>query len=264
MKPALNKLFRNATSLILVSGSLWCPCGLLAQGGSAGTAGRIEPRYMIDMPTAGMQPGRSFAVDVDVYDEGGMLFRCGYGLLDRLSLAVSFGGTHLVGSESPVMNAVPGLAIKLRIVEEAFAFPAIAVGFDTQGKDAYRSDFKRYEMKSPGVYGVCSKNYLLLGYFSLHAGVNYSFENADGDKDINFFFGAEKSLGPFLSIIGEYNAAMNDSDHSALGKGRGYLSFALDAGLGGGVTLGINIKDVFENQRGRTEVLRTLHLEYVH
>jgi hypothetical protein len=32
---------------------------------------------------------------------------------------------------------------------------------------------------------------LLLGYFSLHGGVNYSLERADGDKDINMFIGAE-------------------------------------------------------------------------
>jgi hypothetical protein len=234
------------------------------QTGSAGTGGKIEPRFIVDMPTAGMQGGRTLSLDLDTYDDGGVLLRVGYGIVDRLSLAVSYGGTGLLGSGTPTMNDVPGVAVKIRVADEAMTFPALSVGFDSQGKDAYISSLKRYTIKSPGLFAVMSKNYLLAGFFSLHGGVNYSFESADGNRGMNFFVGAEKTIGSFLSLLGEYNAGLNDSDRGTLGRGRGYLNCALNLSLGGGVTLGLEVKDILENQRTRSGVLRCLHLEYVH
>jgi hypothetical protein len=98
--------------------------------------------------------------------------------------------------------------------------------------------------------------------------VNYSFERTDGDRDVNFFGGVEKTLGPFLSVMAEYNAGLNDDNARALGKGRGYLNGALKWSIGGGLTLGVNFKDILDNGRygpdGDISVAnRTVSLEYV-
>jgi hypothetical protein len=229
---------------------------------SAGTQGKAEPRFIVDMPTAGMLGKGTYAVDVDFYQDGGVLVFLNAGIFERLSFGISYGGSKLLGSESPVMNELPGVNLKVRILEETLGFPALVVGFDSQGKDGYIKDLDRYLVKSPGLYAALSKNYTLLGYFSLHGGVNYSFERADDDRDINFYVGAEKTIGPFISAVLEYNAALNDNDGNAIGKGRGYLNAALKCSLGGGLTIGLNFKDFFNNARGETMIRRTARLEF--
>lgn len=231
--------------------------------GSAGSESTLEPRYLIDMPTAGMLSKGSFSLDIDFYQEGGVLLALGVGIIDRLSIGISYGGSKLIGSESPVMNDLPGANVKLRIIEESIIFPAIAIGFDSQGKDGYLRSLDRYKIKSPGLYAVASKNYLLAGYFSIHGGINYSFERADGDKDANVFAGVEKTIGPFVSIMMEYNLASNDSDGRSLGRGRGYLNAGLKWSIGGGLTLGVNLKDLAKNAGNVSVGNRTVRIEYV-
>jgi hypothetical protein len=229
--------------------------------GSAGTSGKLEPRYVVDMPTAGMINKSSIALDVSFYQEGGVLFGLGVGLLDRFSLGVSYGGSRIIGSASPVMNPIPGVAVKIRIIEENLVLPAIAIGFDSQGKDGYIKELDRYTVKSPGLYAAASKNFNIIGYLSVHGGVNYSFERADGDRDVNAYVGVEKTLGPIVSILGEYNFATNDNN-AAVGKGWGYMNAALRLMLGNGLTLGINLKDMVKNGQNITVANRTVTLEY--
>jgi hypothetical protein len=231
--------------------------------GSAGSAGGLEPRTMIDMPTAGMLAGESFGLDIDFYQEGGVLLGVSFGVFDRLSLGVSYGGSRLIGSDTPIMNRLPGVAVKLRVLDETVLLPALALGFDSQGRDGYLKDDRRYVIKSPGVYGVVSKNYAMLGFFSIHAGTNYSFERADGDKDINFFAGVEKTIGSVVSVVAEYNLGSNDSNGNALGKGRGYLNAGIRWSVGGGLTLGLCLKDLARNRTNDITVAnRTIRLEY--
>jgi hypothetical protein len=230
--------------------------------GAAGSEGQLEPRYMVDMPTAGMLDKGSMALDVDFYQEGGVLLALSAGVLDRLSFGVSYGGAHLIGSSSPVMNELPGVNVKIRIIEESVALPAIAVGFDSQGKDGYIKELDRYTVKSPGLFATASKNYTMLGFFSLHGGINYSFERADNDRDFNLFFGAEKSIGPIVSLVLEYNMGLNDNGGDALGKGKGYLNTALRCSLGNGLTIAVHIKDLIHNGQDTGVANRTVRLEY--
>lgn len=243
--------------------TLLCSCVQhgMAQG-AAGTGGGQEPRFLVDVPTAGMLDKGSFALDVDFYQEGGVLFGMSVGVFERLSFGISYGGSRLIGSASPVMNDIPGVNLRIRIVEENMVFPAIVLGFDSQGKDGYIKEQDRYRGKSPGFYAVASKNYLLLGYLSLHGGVNYSLERADGDRDPNVFLGVEKTIGPILSLVLEYNLGLNDNSGDTIGKGRGYVNAGLKVSLGNGLTLGVNMKDIIKNGRDITVANRTVRLEY--
>jgi hypothetical protein len=234
----------------------------MAQG-SAGSDSKIEPRFLIDLPTAGMLPHGNLALDVDFYESNGLLARVSIGPFDRLLFGVSYGGTNIVGSDHPVWNNVPGFAVKVRLLDESVFIPAIAFGFDSQGKGPYIDQLSRYTIKSLGLYAVGSKNYQAMGYLSFHGGINYSLERADGDKDPNVFFGIDKTLGPIISIVGEYNLGVNDSDRGSLGKGRGYLNAGVRASMGSGVTLSFNLKDIFQNQQQVTIGNRTVNLEFV-
>jgi hypothetical protein len=240
-----------------------CVVGSLYAQGSAGVSGKVEPRYLVDIPTAGMVPTRSLAIDIDFYQEGGVVVGISAGILDRLSFGVSYGGSKLLGPDKPVMNPTPCANIKARIIEENITLPAIAIGFDSQGRDGYLKTLDRYQIKSPGFYAIASKNYALLGFFSIHGGVNYSLERADGDKDINIFAGVEKTLGSILSIVMEYNLASNDNTGKAIGRGRGYLNSGIRWSVGGGLTLGVNLKDIIKNGGDVNVGNRTVKIEYV-
>lgn len=235
---------------------------LLAQG-SAGSSARIEPRYLVDIPTAGMIPKGNFAVDADFYQDGGVLLGFSVGVLDRLYLGISYGGSSLIGSGKPVMNELPGMTVRIRILEETIALPALVIGFDSQGRDGYNKSLSRYSIKSPGFFGAVSKNYLFLGFLSFHGGVNYSLERADGGNSMNVFAGLEKTLGPFLSAVMEYNLGANDGSNNSLGSGKGYLNVGLRCSLGGGLTLGVNLKDLARNTPEVTIGNRTVRIEYI-
>jgi hypothetical protein len=232
--------------------------------GSAGSNATIEPRYIIDVPTAGILSHGNLAFDAEIFQPGGILLGVSIGAFNRLTLGVSYGGSDIIGSNAPNWNPIPGMTVRLRMLDETVVVPAIALGFESQGKGAYVEQLSRFTTKSMGVYAVASKNYRLLGFASLHGGVNYSFERADGNRDPNLFFGIDKTLGPFASIVAEYNVALNDISQNALGRGRGYLNLGARVSVGSGLTLGVALKDLLQNQHNTESTsYRTLSLEYV-
>jgi hypothetical protein len=231
--------------------------------GSAGADAKIEPRYLIDVPTAGMLAHGGLALDMDFFENGGLLTSLSLGVFDRVLLGISYGGANLIGTDAAVWNKHPGFAIKVRLIEETEYIPAIALGFDSQGKEFYIDRLGRYAIKSMGLYGVLSKNYEAWGDLSLHGGVNYSFERDDGDDDPNLFVGIDKSIGPVADLLAEYNLGWNDSNRDALGRGRGYLDFGIRTSLGGGLTIGFNLKDVLKNQQDVSIGTRTVKIEYI-
>lgn len=242
--------------------ALCCALPLLAQG-SAGTSGTYEPRYLVDLPTAGILPHGHLAIDMEFYQQDGVLATVSLGAFNRLVLGVAFGGSHIIGTDKPVWNGTPGFSARLRLIEETIVLPAIALGFDSQGKGAYLDDLNRYEIKSMGFYAVASKNYSVIGFLSIHGGINYSLERADGNDAPDFFVGVEKTLGPFLSGFCEYDLASNDSNAKALGRGRGYLNVGFRVSLGMGFSLGVNLKDIFQNQQQSSVGNRTVMVEYI-
>jgi hypothetical protein len=254
------KSYFSRAAFVVVS--LFVCSSLLAQG-SAGTNATLESRHLIDLPTAGITPAGDLAIDVEFFQESGFLTGISIGALDRMMFGISYGGTHVVGGGDVQWNNLPGFQFKLRIAQESVDFPAIAVGINTQGKDPYIEDPGRYTIKSMGAYLVGSKNYECFGYLAIHAGVNYSFEHADGDKDINLFASAEKTLGPFLSILGEYDLGSNDNSGDAFGKGRGYLNLGARVSVGFGVSLSFAFKDLLHNGLGETAGNRVIQLEFV-
>jgi hypothetical protein len=237
---------------------------MLSQTNATG-AGAIEPTMIIDKPTAGMLHRGTYSLKGTFFERGGVLFGVSVGLLDRFNFGISYGGTNVLGADKPSMNPYPGVTAKLRILEESTATPALAIGFDWQGQGEYISDLKRYTIKSPGFYAVFSQNFSIAGNFSLHGGLNISTENGDGDKDLNAFVGAEKSIGKDISILAEYDAGLNDNSGSALGRsrGRGYFNMGLRWNWGRGLMLGMDLKDIFKNQQDLTLGNRTIQIEYV-
>jgi hypothetical protein len=232
---------------------------------NAGAAATIEPTMIIDKPTAGMLHRGNYYVNAGFFEQGGVLFGVSVGLIDRFNFGISYGGTDILGINKPRMNPYPGVNVKIRVLDESLVAPAVAMGFEWQGRGPYIDDLKRYTIKSPGFYAVASQNYAIFGNLSVHGGVNLSTERGDGDKDLNVFFGAEKSVGHDISLLAEYDLGLNDNSANAIGqgRGRGYLNLGFRWSWGKGLVLGANIKDVLKNQGDISVGNRTLQLDYV-
>lgn len=254
----------NRQGWILVSFAL---LALLGRGafaqGYAGDRATSELTTLIDKPTAGMLKRSQYRIGTNFYENGGVLVDIEVGLLQRFSFGISYGGSGIIGSDKVTMNDWPGVKAKIRLVEEGTMAPAIALGFDSQGKGPWVDSTSRFAFKSPGFYAAASKNYQLMGNFSIHGGINYSLEREDGDKDINFYIGFEKSVGEMISFLFEYDFAINDSDSRALGQGRGYMNLGLRLSAGEGFVLGFDYKDVLSNQKGATSGVRTLQIDFI-
>jgi hypothetical protein len=230
----------------------------------AGDGATIEPIMLIDKPTAGLLKRGSYSVSSNFFQSGGVLVGISVGIFEPFTFGISYGGTDIIGPNKIDMNPSPGINAKLRLVSESSVMPALAIGFDSQGKEPYLNadTLKRYTIKSPGVYIAASKNYEFLGNLSLHGGLNKSMETNDGDKDLNMYVGVEKSMGRDISIMLEYDFATNDNNHS-LGRGKGYLNFGFRWTWGKGLVVGFNLKDITKNQDNVNVGNRTLQIDYI-
>ncbi|PKL82163.1 MAG: hypothetical protein CVV24_11550 [Ignavibacteriae bacterium HGW-Ignavibacteriae-3] len=223
--------------------------GLLSAQGTGGTNAKFEYRSLIDLPTAGVLSKGYAGVSVDVMPFGVVITKIEVGVFEGFSFGISYGGTNIIGTGSIEWYKLPAINVRARIINETEALPALSIGFDSQGKGKYDKYLERFLIKSPGFFAAAAKNFEFLGYLSIHALVNYSLERQDGDKDLNLGVGVEKTIGDKVSLIGEYDFAVNDNTGSALGKGNGYFNLGLRWSVGDGLTLGIDLRDLLQNNR---------------
>jgi len=237
---------------------------LIVAQGSAGTNAKFEYRSLIDMQTAGILEKGYVGVGIDVMPKGVVITQIEVGVFNNFSFGISYGGSNVIGSGTIDFYPLPGVYAKGRIFDEAEMMPAIAIGFDSQGKGEYHSELNRYQIKSPGFFLTTSKNFELLGYFSIHAMLNYTLERDDNDKDANLVIGAEKTVGGVVSLYAEYDFALNDNNPLSLGDGKGYLNFGARWSIAEGFTVGLDLRDVLSNQKINTySADRALFVEYI-
>lgn len=235
------------------------PAYLFSQG-SAGSKATFQQRFIVDMPTAGLLKSNSVSLDADFFADGGLMLRLTASAFNRLNFGISYGGSKIIGNGSVNWYKLPGVNLKVRIIDENKNFPAIAIGFDSQGREGYIDSLKRYDFKSPGFFIVGSKAFKFLGYSSIHGGVNYSLEK-DDDASVNYYVGFDKTIGDDLTFSVEYNFAINDNSARALGSGKGYLNAGIRWSLGSGFTIEFNWKDILRNKEpGNSRVVK---LEYI-
>lgn len=237
---------------------------LIFPQGTAGESAKYEYRYLIDMPTAGVLEKGMVGVTTDVLPAGVVVAKMEVGVFQNVSFGISYGAANLIGSGKPNWYELPGVNLRVRLINETLLLPALTIGFDSQGKGEEFENPKRYAIKSPGFFAAASKNFQLLGYLSLHGSINYSLEKNDGDNFVNLFVGVEKTLGPNFSVIAEYDFALNDNATSVFGDGKGYLNIGLRWAIGSGFTLGFDLRDLLQNKRWNPNAAdRALRIEYL-
>ncbi len=223
----------------------------------------VRSIYIIDCPTAGSLDRGSYLVGIQAYSNGGLLGNILVGLTDRFMLGVSYGGTNLIGAGPVDWNPLVGVNVRYRLFEEQISFPAISIGFDNQGRGAYIDSLQRYTDKSKGLFAAFSKSFRLLGTFALHGGVNYSFEGAKEDRDLNAFLGFEKSINSEISLFAEYNLALDDNEPISIGNGKGYLNAGLKWAFQGRLFIDFVWKDILKNNAFNQNSSREIRISYV-
>ncbi len=232
--------------------------------GSAGTGAKFEYRSLIDLPTAGILEKGFVGTTLDILPGGAVVSKLEVGAFKDFSFGISFGGMNVIGTGAIKWYKLPGVNIRARILNETVSVPALTLGFDSQGKGEYFDQLKRYEIKSPGFFLAASKNFEMFGYLSIHGIINYSLERNDGDKDLNLGVGIEKTLGSRISLIAEYNFAINDNSGNAIGEGNGYLNFGFRWSVGKGFTVGANLRNILDNRKiNSAKGDRGIFVEYV-
>ena len=224
----------------------------------------LEDIRLVDSPTAGILPHGGYLIYGSVGPESSILAGVGVGFRDRVLLGVSYGLQNFIGRGTIGANKRPGFEIRVRVIEESAAGPALALGIDTQGEDAYLADAQRYERKSKGAYAVVCKNYRLIEDFSIHGGVNYSFEVKD-EKGVNAFGGFALEIVKGFSVLLDYNAALDDNDAGVahLTRGRGYLDSGLRFDYRDNLRFKIFFKDLLDNYVPVSGVDRSVEVFYV-
>jgi hypothetical protein len=235
----------------------------LAQG-TAGEGAKYEYRSLIDMPTAGILEKGFVGTTTDILPGGTVIAKLEVGVFDNVSFGISYGGANIIGAGTPDWYKLPGVNFRFRLFDESVSMPAISLGFDSQGKGVYFDSTSRYAIKSPGFYGALSKNFAFLGFLSLHGCANYSLETKDGDNFLNIVVGFEKTVGSNLSIIGEYDFALNDNTTDIYGNGNGYLNLGIRWAMADGFTLGFDLRDLLDNKKWAPSTAdRALKIEYI-
>jgi len=222
----------------------------------------VIPRELIDLPVAGTLRHREYGLGLRIYPNGGVLSDFSVGMFDRLHAVLYYGGENLIGQGDVNWNPRMGIDFRLRIVDESFLFPGIAVGVNTQGYGGYNKTLDRYSIKSRGLYVVSSRNYAtIIGDAGVHIGANVSMERKDEDKDLNFFAGTNISIKKISEVLIEYDAAFNDNEKKSAGSNKGYFNIGLRFFISNNFQLTFHFKDLFENAKGKSYG-REIRIEY--
>jgi hypothetical protein len=231
--------------------------------GTAGDKAKFEYRYLVDMPTAGILEKGVVGITSEILPYGVLIASIEAGVFENVSIGISYGGSNLIGTGKVDWYDWPGVVLRARIINETILIPAIALGFDSQGKGIYSDFDNRYAIKSPGFFAAVSKNFELLGYLGLHGTVNYSLESSDGDNFVDIRGGIEKTLGSSFSFVLEYDFALNDNN-SDYGSGKGYLNAGVRWSPGTGFTIGFDLRDLLSNKSDSENAAdRSLKIEYI-
>lgn len=236
---------------------------IFAQG-TAGDGAIYEYRSLVDMQTAGILKKGFVASVTDVLPYGSVIQKLEVGVFDNISIGISYGGANIIGAGNPEWYKYPGVNIRFRLFDESLTIPAVTLGFESQGKGVYFDSSGRYAIKSPGFFASASKNFALLGYLSFHGCLNYSLENKDGDGFVNLVAGIEKTIGKNVSIITEYDFALNDNTTDLFGNGNGYLNMGLRWNMADGFTVEFDLRDLLDNKKwSPSSADRAIKFEYI-
>ncbi len=230
---------------------------LLAAG--EGTAQDSLTRMVVDTPTAGLLPRGTYAVSMRISSGGTMLTELSLGIFKRTELGFSYGGSNIIGIGDVDWYPRIEFHAKYRLIDESLGFPAVALGYNSQGYGAYHTALRRYDTKSRGFYAAMSKNYEFLGELGLHGGYSVSLEGEDDDQgEPTFFVGATVGFNPDLVLMLEYDLPVSGGNDvaRALDEGDGFFNAGLRVRFIENLFVEVDLRNINGNARDADRVVR--------
>ena len=230
------------------------------------TAARAGLEQSIDnvrYPTAGIVADREYRFVVRAMPESCAYLGALVGYKDVVHVGVYYGAFNLIDVGDPVFFDHVGFDARVRLYKET-RWPALAAGFLSQGWGPYDGNERRYQRKSPGFYLVASKNWhSFAGDLSLTAGADYTMETRDDDRSPDFFAGADWFIAHRVSLMLDFDAALNDNaDDGLYGEGGVYLDAGVRVLLGDKVSLMLVFSDLTHNLAPGNDSGREVQLVY--
>jgi hypothetical protein len=222
---------------------------------------KIEPRRMISHPTAGVLAKNQIAFYSSLEYDGNTYIELSSSFLKDFQFGIGYGINKLFGTNEAIFTNLPSIQAKYRVLDESLSLPALAIGFDTQGRGAYLVDAKRFEISSAGLFLAASKNYKsIIGLTSLHLTCGYSFdENLNSENRINMVFGLEQTLGRRFSINLELNPMLNDN--SIYNRDKLLFNTSLRYSIENDVILEFKFEDIFKSLVSTSSIKRGFTFE---
>ena len=243
---------------------LVCLCAGVSFFAAEVSAGTAEPIYMVDSPTGGLLSHGEYFIQGRLGPESSILLGLRVGVKSRLHLGVSFGMQEVFSYEKIELNDRVGFQLRVRLLEEDDRRPGFALGFNSQGGGFWSEEFERYDRKSKGLYLVLSRNWKIpVGYFSLHGGVNYSFEDRD-DDDPDAFLAVDWEAITGLEFVLDCDGAFNDNlDDNRYGRGGISLDGAIRVTYGENLQMMLIFKDLTKNYTPERRIGREFEIAFV-
>lgn len=214
---------------------------------------------VIDSPTAEPLGHGFMRWEIGVGAEGAVLSSVRVGLFERGQFGLAYGMLDVLGRGEVDANPRVGVLAELLLVDRV-SLPAIALGFDSQGRGRWLDEHERYERKSHGFYAVATQNLAARSLpivTSFSGGINFSMEGKKESFDL--FVGMTQSFGRHFATMVDFDFGLDDR----LDADRGYLDLGFQWQFGGANHVRFVLRDLLGNQNDDGQVGRELNFFYL-
>ncbi len=192
--------------------------------------------YNIDEPVPISLAHAEYYISGRLWGEGGIMMRFGFGLWNRVTLGMSYGGNHVLGAGRPKFfdRNRPDFQARIAILQEQGYTPNLLLGFESQGYDD--CSLQVYQVREKGAYLCAGKTFDVIRTHC-QLGLNY-WDGFDG------FLALNTLLPGSVELMLEYDPALND--HIANRDLRpGYVNFGVGVTIVEKVRMVLGLRDIF-------------------
>lgn len=196
---------------------------------------------IVTEPTAGIIAPGTYSVSFSTFPDDGLRFSFSLGIISRLVVGISYGGTNVIGVEDAEWFDHLWLKGRFRLLDETRVSPALAFGYDNEPL-LIRPGL--YSRQVKGMYIAISKNFSTFGGdMGVHGGASLDPESPE---HAGVWLGFDKSVPGGFGIACEYDPAFNEPDSVAVEED-GFLNAELYWESFGQVRISVQFIDIFQS-----------------
>lgn len=224
-------------------------------------AGAVMPTELIEVPTAHVNEYGNFDLNLRMYNQGSVLTRITVSALKNIDMGIYINVENATGNAAVKMTR-PELMIKCRLFNSGEIMPALAIGYNSQGKGMYfrKDDYipyldiiteeNVYSEKERGLFAVLSMGEFYSG-LGISAGINANdLEEFKFKDDVYMFIGISQRLSEEMYFLAEYdNIKDSNNNDKRLDMGLRYMPIP-------GLTVEFAVKNIEHNYRDIDRILR--------